>query len=170
MSILDFALEVDRQGRDFYREMARLAETPAARGVLQRLAEEEDRRMAAHAQLKRSGMEADSQLLKDEQEIFLRHRQEVPADEIGAYRLAMAVEGEICRLFEGAAAGERDLLARQLLQQVAATECAERQALEAVHDFVNAPNEFLAWSEFSNLDEFHNFGRYEDNRSCRHTV
>lgn len=169
MTDRDFAMEVDRRGRDFYREMARRADSAAARGVLERLAEDAERLIEKHGRLETTGVEVDAALLKDEQEIFRRHRQTVPADEVGAYRLALAVEGEVCRLFEGAAAQERDILARQVLRQVAASECAGRQELEAVCDFVNAPNEFLAWSEFSNLDEFHNFGRYEDNRSCRHT-
>jgi hypothetical protein len=33
-----------------------------------------------------------------------------------------------------------------------------------IYDFVNAPTDDLEWAEFSNLDEFHNFGRYQDLR------
>jgi hypothetical protein len=48
-----------------------------------------------------------------------------------------------------------------LLRRIATEERRELESLRQLFDFVNAPNEFLAWGEFSNLNEFHNFGRGE---------
>jgi hypothetical protein len=31
--------------------------------------------------------------------------------------------------------------------------------VQNIYDFVNAPTQYLAWGEFSNLDEFRQFGR-----------
>lgn len=48
---------------------------------------------------------------------------------------------------------------KRMLLRIAAMERHELNDLEQLFDFVNAPNESLEWGEFSNLDEFHNFGR-----------
>jgi len=42
---------------------------------------------------------------------------------------------------------------------IAAEEHKHFQILENVCAFANAPSQFLAWGEFSNLEEFRNFGR-----------
>jgi rubrerythrin len=46
-----------------------------------------------------------------------------------------------------------------LLQQLIDHGQYERFMVEEFYEFVNAPNEYLADAEFSNLDEFHQFGR-----------
>lgn len=48
---------------------------------------------------------------------------------------------------------------RSLLQQMIDQEQQDCTMVEEFYDFVNAPNEYLANAEFSNLDEFHQFGR-----------
>jgi rubrerythrin len=46
-----------------------------------------------------------------------------------------------------------------LLQQLIDHEQYDCSMVEEFYEFVNAPNEYLADAEFSNLDEFHQFGR-----------
>lgn len=48
---------------------------------------------------------------------------------------------------------------RKLLQQMIEQEQQDCSMVEDFYEFVNAPNEYLANAEFSNLDEFHQFGR-----------
>lgn len=48
---------------------------------------------------------------------------------------------------------------RSLLQQMIDQEQQDCTMVEEFYEFVNAPNEYLANAEFSNLDEFHQFGR-----------
>ena len=48
---------------------------------------------------------------------------------------------------------------RSLLQQMIDQEQQDCTMVEEFFQFVNAPNEFLENAEFSNLDEFHQFGR-----------
>ena len=83
-------------------------------------------------------------------------------DDLEAYNYVMKVEEGLCQLYENAADKENNEQVKNLLLKIAAQEHRELENLQKVYDFVNAPNEFLAWGEFSNLDEFHNFGRDED--------
>jgi rubrerythrin len=48
---------------------------------------------------------------------------------------------------------------RSLLQRIIEQEQQDCTMVEEFYEFVNAPNEYLAAAEFSNLDEFHQFGR-----------
>ena len=49
-----------------------------------------------------------------------------------------------------------------MLRWLAAFERHELNEIEKLYDFANAPNCSLEWGEFSNLDEFHAFGRDVD--------
>jgi len=51
---------------------------------------------------------------------------------------------------------------RSLLLKIAGEEHKHFNILENIFHFVNAPNQYLAWGEFSNLDEFRQFGRQVD--------
>ena len=48
---------------------------------------------------------------------------------------------------------------RSLLQQMIDREQQDCTMVEEFYEFVNAPNEFLENAEFSNLEEFYQFGR-----------
>jgi rubrerythrin len=173
MKVLDFAMDMDRRGRDFYRLLARRAQDSGAREVFARLAEEEERLLEGYRRMRLAHHEEiDSPVLEEGKTPYFARPVSRAAgrDPIAAYRLALEMEGKVCNFLQNAAAREEDGSARELLGQVAATECGELTEIEHLFDFINAPNEYLAWGEFSNLDEFHNFGRYEDNRGCGHTL
>jgi len=74
----------------------------------------------------------------------------------------MKLETDSFRLYEDAAAKEKDPGIKALLLKIAGEEHKHFNVLGNIFNFVNAPNQFLAWREFSNLDEFHQFGRDVD--------
>lgn len=172
MNILDFAMEMDRSGRDLYRRLARQAANPGARRVLSWMAREEEHLMDEFRRLKGESpaRQAEVPALSMAENPY-RHPAGalVPQTDLDAYRMILEMEGKACRLLEKAAEQVTDDAARDFVRRVAALECEEMREVAEVYDFVRAPNEYLAWAEFSNLDEFHNFGRYEDNRACSHT-
>ncbi|WP_225072075.1 hypothetical protein [Desulfuromonas sp. CSMB_57] len=51
---------------------------------------------------------------------------------------------------------------RPLLKQSTEQESRDLLSIQQLYDFVNAPNQYLAWAESSNLEEFHQFGRDVD--------
>lgn len=172
MDVLEFVMEMDRSGRDIYRSLAAKASRPGAKRIFDRIAEEEERSVENYRRMKTGGQAAsDSPVLKEGDHPFKGPvAMGADHDEHSALRLVLEMERKVCRFLEQAARREADPSAGGLLRQVAAVECGELEETERFYDFINAPNEFLAWGEFSNLDEFHNFGRYEDNRTCGHTA
>ncbi len=145
------------------------------KAIFDRMADDEERllRVYRHLSGKKRNERKASRFLNAKRSPFLSLDEKSLLeleDDLAVYRCLLKTEEEKCRLYEEAAQRETDEETRALLRRVAEEEAGELQQLENILDFTNAPNEYLAWGEFSNLDEFHNFGRYEDNRRCRHTA
>lgn len=174
MTVLDFAMETERSGRDFYRRLAQRADREGLRTIYGRMADDEERMLRTFRTLSERLPASDSRALEGMGNPFDRNLNQEEAlrldSEPEAYIYLMKIEKDLCRMYEDAAGRETNPEARKQLLTVAAEEERELRELETTYDFINAPNEYLAWREFSNLDEFHNFGRFEDNRECGHTA
>ncbi|MEJ2700661.1 MAG: ferritin family protein, partial [Desulfuromonadales bacterium] len=79
--------------------------------------------------------------------------------DLEGYKYAMKLEADSFRLYEDGAKREKNPDVKNLMLKVAEEEHKHFDILQNIFDFVNAPNQYLAWGEFSNLDEFRNFGR-----------
>jgi len=168
MNVFDFAMEIERSGRKFYRNMATKAGTAGVRTIFSMMAEDEQELLERFRAMKatvRSTTMQDSSSLESAGNIFkdvLNEREALQInDNMEAYHYVMRAEAAICRLYEDAAQREPNPEVQGLLRRIATEERRELESLRRLYDFVNAPNEFLAWGEFSNLNEFHNFGRDE---------
>lgn len=176
MNIFTFAMEMELEGKAYYEQLARQSTHPGLRIIFERLAGDEQKHYEIFVGLQKGqkGMAMpESTTLAVAKNIF----KELPRDpaalqkiggelsactEIMAYRHAMKLEADSFRLYEGAAAGETDAETRELLLKIAAEEHKHFNILENIFHFVNAPNQYLAWGEFSNIDEFRQFGREVD--------
>jgi rubrerythrin len=168
MNVFDFAMEIERSGRNFYRNVAEKTGTAGVRTIFSMMAEDEQKLLERFRAMKataRSTTMQDSSVLESAASLLqgiLNEREALQiTDDLEAYHHVMGVEAAICRLYEEAAEREPNPEVQGLLRRIAAEERRELESLQRLFDFVNAPNEFLAWGEFSNLNEFHNFGRDE---------
>jgi hypothetical protein len=166
MKVIDFAIEVEKAERDFFQRMSEEVGSVGLKAIYRRRAEEEETLLQGFQSLKASGEVLEEAhglepLLGQVRDRLNARRAMGTVNEVETYRFLAEVEKGVCRLFEDAAEAEQDDAARRRLAQLASEECRESEKMEILYDFTNAPNEFLAWGEFSNLDEFHNFGRYE---------
>jgi rubrerythrin len=79
-----------------------------------------------------------------------------------AYRYALELETAEVHCFRNMLEKTDSGKMKHMLQVIAEEENRHVEDFQNVYDFINAPNQYLASSEFSNLDEFHNFGRHVD--------
>jgi len=170
MNVFDFAMKMEVDGKAYYEKLARETSLPGLRTIFNRLAEDEQKHYETFKALK-SGTKVEAMakttILADAQNVFA----ELPRGgaslqglkgDLDAYLHAMRLEEDSFRLYEDAAGKEQDAGTKALLLQIAAEEHKHFDVLGNIYHFVNAPNQFLAWREFSNLDEFHQFGRDVD--------
>lgn len=168
MNIFDFAIKMEEDGKAYYEKLAKNATHPGLQTIFSRLAADEQKHSEIFQAL-RSGEKkmamADSTALEFAQNVFAALPKGAGAEikgDLESYRYAMQIEAESFRLYEDAAKHEQDAGTKALLLKIAAEEHKHFQIIENIFAFINAPNQYLAWGEFSNLEEFRNFGREVD--------
>jgi rubrerythrin len=167
MNIFDFATKMEQDGKAYYDKLAKSTPLPGLQTLFARLAEDEQKHYDIFVALRDGGNFAmtDSTVLEFSKNVFTALPKEsgtAVKDDLDSYRHAMQLEAESFRLYESAAKAEDVEGTKQLLLKIAAEEHKHFQILENIYAFANAPNQYLAWGEFSNLDEFRNFGRKVD--------
>lgn len=170
MNVFDFAMKMEVDGKNYYEQLAKKTTLEGLKTIFSRLAADEQKHYETFQQLKAGGTAAvmqGSTVLAAAKNIFeTLPRPEKTLGGIGedlaAYRQAMKVEADSFRFYEQAAAKEKNPATKQLLLTIAGEEHKHFTVMENVFQFVNAPNQYLAWAEFSNLDEFRQFGREVD--------
>ena len=169
MNIFDFAIKMEEDGKAFYEKLAKNTPHPGLQTIFARLAADEQKHSEIFQAL-RSGEKkmamADSTALELAKNVFTALPKGAGTDvkgDLESYQYAMQIEAESFRLYEDAAKNEKDAGTKELLLKIAAEEHKHFQIIENIFAFINAPNQYLAWGEFSNLEEFRNFGRSVDN-------
>ncbi len=168
MKITEFTQKVEVSGRETFRRLARASDNPGVRKIFDTVARDEESLAKEMTNLQdaagvasRKDSRALEELTGELQALTERTRAERVDNDVAAYDLAARYEEGVCRILGRAAEQEDDADARGLLRKIEKIECGEARELRNAYDFVNAPNEYLAWREFSNLEEFGNFGREE---------
>jgi len=166
MNVYDFAMKMELDGKTYYKKLAEKTQLAGLKNIFEQMAEDEQKHYDTFEALKAKTPTSmqDSTAIDRAKNVFEKLLAEKPAvsqlkDDLDGYTQAMKMEAESFRFYEDAAAKESDAKARETLLRIAAEEHKHFSILQNVFDFVNAPNQFLAWGEFSNLDEFRNFGR-----------
>ena len=168
MNVFDFATKIEQDGKAYYEKVAKDATLPGLRTIFTRLAEDEQKHYDIFVALRDGGKNvamADSTALEFSKNVFAAlptDSGEAVKDDLDSYQHAMQLEAESFRLYESAAKEEQEEGTKQLLLKIAVEEHKHFEILENIYAFANAPNQFLAWREFSNLGQFHNFGRQVD--------
>jgi len=170
MNLYEYARTTEQSGIRLYRELAGRTDDEGVSRIFNMLADDEQRLLEKLELMKQRFPElADIECagLQAQDNPFDRLRNGSGARQIEsdleAYQLGKTFEQELIDHYQKAAENENERTAR-MLAWVASLERQELAEIEKLFDFANAPNESLEWGEFSNLDEFHNFGRYEDLR------
>lgn len=170
MNVFDFAMKMELDGKEFYEKLARKTNVEGLKTIFTHLAADEQKHyeifQRLQGQAQATGMQ-ESTSLENARNVFARLLEEKetlgPVEgDLEGYRYAMKLEAESFRLYEDAARREKDEEVKRLLMRIAGEEHQHFNIVENIYNFVNAPNQYLAWGEFSNLEEFRNFGRDVD--------
>jgi rubrerythrin len=166
MNVFDFAMKMELDGKTYYQKLAEKTRLPGLKNIFLQLAEDEQKHYDIFKGLKQKAPPAmpATTALEQAKNVFEKLLTEKSAagqlqGDLEGYRYAMKLEADSFRFYEDAAGREPDPKVKDLLLQIAGEEQKHFNILQNVYDFVNAPTQYLAWAEFSNLDEFRNFGR-----------
>ncbi len=163
MNALEFAMQMEEDGRAYYEQLADETTLPGLETIFRNLAEDEQKHYEIFKRLLAgSGAEMqDSTALAGAQNVF-KQLLKMPnlsglEQNIAAYRYAMQLEAKSFRLYEDAAAKEEDAKARSLLIKIAAEEHKHFNILENICLFLEEPAQHPAWAESSGLAEIRDY-------------
>ena len=162
MNIYTFAQRMELEGKGWYENLSATADFIGLKNIFTMLAADEQKHYdTITAMIDRGTTEemSDSFSLETAKSVFIgledkAARAKMMKKDLDGYRLAMKIEVESVRLYEDAAAKEQHDSTRALLLKIAGEEKMHYTIMENICDFVEKPEYFLAWREFSNLQEF----------------
>lgn len=160
MNVFDFALKMEEDGKAFYEKLAAETDVAEFKTIFSMLAAAEVEHHEAIEKMKRDipPANAESKVLEKAKNVF----QEIlkKKDVLGVlkgdpdgYRQAIRIAMTCIKLYEEMAGKETNPAVAKILRMLAAEERKHLEIMENIYDFAEAPNDFLAWGEFSNLKE-----------------
>jgi len=161
MNTIDYLTRFENDCLDFYNTLGSKTSDPELRKLYELLADNRQRHLDSLNQLKETILsgEDESELLERADHIMNGFRQTLLAYDISkvmrndrdAFDHVFHAEEDMIRLCEGVAGKERNEKVRELLHWFVADEKQHLQEMEGIYEFVETPQCYLEWGEFSNL-------------------
>jgi len=160
MNILQYAMQMEKDGEDFYHDLAANVENTGIRNILTMLADEEARHYQILADIEQGSAEVpETDLLNHAKNVFEEMKdagQTFHLDEtqIDLYTEAQAIEQRSIDFYTEKAAVVGQDAQKQLLTRLAQEEKKHYFLLENIIDFVLRPTSWLENAEFCHLEQY----------------
>lgn len=160
MNVFDYAMKMEQDGKAFYEKLAAETSVPALKSVFSSMAADEQKHFETFQSLKAgtAGTMADSRVLETTRNVFEQLSQDkslaaTMRKTLDGYEAARKVEADSVRFYEEIAAKETNPGNVHLIMTIANEEKKHYNILDNLCDFTLAPQNYLAWGEFSNLKD-----------------
>lgn len=161
MNIFEFAMKMELDGKAYYEKLAAETEVAGLKTILAALAADEQKHYDTILAMKSGSsgaMMADSAVLEQAKNLFAdlsgdRNIIATLKKSLDGYAYARKIEADSVRFYEDAAGKESNPESARLLLRIADEEKKHYNIMDNLYDFTLAPQNFLAWGEFSNLKE-----------------
>ena len=161
MDIFEYALQMEKDGERFYRQIAEKAGSKGIKTIVTMLADEEVKHYKAIERIRQSGsgQMPETNILDDARNIFVQmkdERDEFAADQEQGelYQKARQIEKRSQQFYEEKAGQAARTDQRQLFEQLAAEEAKHYFLLGNLIDFVSRPKQWLENAEWNHLEEY----------------
>lgn len=160
MNIYEFAMKMELDGKAYYEKLSAETGVTVLKAVFDDLARDEQKHHNVIKSLAAGHLSAmtDSDVLEKAKNIF----NSLPTDKdvtgglrnaLDGYRHARKIEADSVSFYEGLAEKEKKTEVRQLIQKIIAEEKKHYNIMDNLCEYALAPQNYLAWGEFSNLKE-----------------
>lgn len=161
MKVFDFALQMELDGKAYYERLATDTTDAGLRNIFSSLASDEQKHyeiitsLKAGTKLKIGNSEA-LDTAKNLFEQFLADKSIAGTlrKSLDGYQHARKIEADSIKFYEDMAKKEAEPETVQLLLMIANEEKKHFNILNNICEFVESPQTYLAWGEFSNLKDF----------------
>lgn len=160
MDIFEFAMKMEMDGKAYYKRLEAETTVVGLKTIFANLAADEQKHYDTIKAIKSGavGAMADSTVLEAAKNLFaaLLGDKSIVGDlrnSLDGYGHARKIEADSVRFYEDAAGKENIPDTAKLLLRIASEEKKHYNIMDNLFDFTLAPQNFLAWGEFSNLKE-----------------
>ena len=162
MDIYEYAMQMEKDGEHYYRELAGNTDNEGVRKILNMLADEEIKHFHVLQHMRNNDDQvpyADSDLLQDAKNIFIAMRGEkgemVPdEDQAKLYRAVQETESKSYQFYREKSEVAGSEAERTLLLRIAEEERQHMALMGSIADFVSRPATWIEDAEFNHLDEY----------------
>jgi len=158
MNIFDFGAKMELDGKAYYEKLAEGTADTGLRAIFQMLAEDEQKHFDTLKKMQSgtAGAMADSQVIQKTKNLFetLIKDKSIAGSlktSLDGYEHARKVEADSVRFYEDMETKMTDPETVKIIRKIAAEERDHYNILDNLYDYTLAPQNFLAWAEFSNI-------------------
>ncbi len=160
MDIYEYAMQMERDGEELYRDLAGRVVNPGLRTILLMLADAEGRHYRLFQNMKKNDSVSmtGTSILNDVKNIFVKMKEEkafeVDVSQIDLYRKAQNIEKMTQNFYEEKAGEVRDKSQAGVFLKIAEEEKRHYFILENIINFVNKPSSWLENPEWFHMEEY----------------
>jgi len=160
MDIYDYAMQMEKDGEDLYRDLANKTVNPGLRTILMMLADAEVRHFKLFQNMKNNNKVAmaDISILNDVKNVFVKMKEEksleVDVSQIELYRKAQGIEKMTQDFYEEKAGEVKDESQAGIFLKIANEEKRHYFILESIIDFINRPDSWIENPEWYHMEEY----------------
>ncbi len=161
MDIYEYAMQMEKDGENFYREVAQQSPNRGIKTILTMLADEEVQHYNAIEKMKSAEpvQLAQSSVLTEAKNVFAQLKESgekftSETNQIGLYKKALDIEKKSRDFYTQKAGEVSDPNAKELFLRLAQEEQKHYVLVENIIDFLSRPDTWLENAEFCHLDEY----------------
>ena len=162
MNIFEYAMQMEKDGEKYYRELANKCHAPGFERILNWMADDEVRHYQIleelNAKTKYSEL-LETDILKNTKNVFQQMKDEkealqCPPTEVDLYKKALEIEQKSQQFYLDEAEKEENHPQREILLHLAKEEGKHIRILQNLVDFVSKPETWLEDAEWYHLDNY----------------
>lgn len=162
MNIYDYAIQLEKDGENYYRDLATKTDNEGIKNILNLLADEELKHLKILEKLKSEdnfSTQADTNVLRNAKNIFLKMKGNkvnfnLNDDQVEFYKKALTVEDKNKDFYLEKMNEVSDENHKRIFKVLAEEERKHALILDNLVDFVSQPNTWLENAEFNHLDDY----------------
>lgn len=160
MEIFEYAMQMEKDGENYYRELSQKTDNPGLKNILTRLADAEVKHYRIFQGMKNDEKipETDVEILSHVKNIFMKMKEEgkpdVDVSQVDLYKKAQEIEEKSRDFYLEKAKEVGNSHRGEIFLKIADEEKKHYLILENIIDFVSRPSEWLENPEWYHLDEY----------------
>lgn len=160
MDIFEYAMQMEKDGEEFYRTIADNTTDKALKAIVTMLADDEVKHFQTISQMKAGSVEmAETRILNNAKNIFAEIKDSEQSfnessDQIDLYKQAREIEEKSQNFYAEKAAESANQNHRQILNLMADEEQKHFNLLSTIIDFLSRPKQWLENAEWNHLEEY----------------